>query len=122
MQNVRMKLTPRHIGTWIVIRLVPWKGVQEKLFSWGRMIAWLWMYVKRPREDFLPFRCNVCGRKTSFPREELTREGWSCVHCQSTVRWRSVIRALSTELFGEALAISDFPIRPDRSEEHTSEL
>ncbi len=29
------------------------------------------------------------------------------------MRWRSVIHALSTELFGESLAIPDFPCRPD---------
>jgi SAM-dependent methyltransferase len=38
---------------------------------------------------------------------------WSCRHCGSTVRWRSVIHALSMELFGTSLVLSDFPHRPD---------
>jgi SAM-dependent methyltransferase len=59
------------------------------------------------------FRCNICGRKTSFPQEHLLREQWSCVNCGSSVRWRSIIHALSIELFGRSLAICDFPIRKD---------
>lgn len=35
------------------------------------------------------------------------------MHCGSTVRWRSVIHALSMELFGESLVLPDFPTRPD---------
>lgn len=38
---------------------------------------------------------------------------WSCRHCGSTVRWRSIIHALSMELFGTSLILSDFPRRPD---------
>ncbi len=41
------------------------------------------------------------------------REPWSCLYCGSNVRWRSIIHALSSELFGESLAIPDFPNRPD---------
>lgn len=41
------------------------------------------------------------------------REQWSCRSCASTVRWRSVIHALSVELFGKSLAIAEFPYRPD---------
>jgi len=41
------------------------------------------------------------------------RESWSCWSCGSTVRWRSVISALSTELFGKSLIIEEFPYRSD---------
>lgn len=41
------------------------------------------------------------------------RERWSCRHCGSSVRFRSVIHALSIELFGKSLAITDFPVRRD---------
>jgi SAM-dependent methyltransferase len=44
---------------------------------------------------------------------ELDRELPSCPGCGSTVRWRSIIRTLSLELFGESLALPDFPHRPD---------
>jgi SAM-dependent methyltransferase len=43
----------------------------------------------------------------------MLREPWSCVYCGCNVRWRSVIHALSCELFGESLAMPDFPNRPD---------
>jgi hypothetical protein len=29
------------------------------------------------------------------------------------VRWRSIVHVLSTELFGQSLALPDFPVRPD---------
>jgi SAM-dependent methyltransferase len=45
----------------------------------------------------------------------MSREQWSCVYCGSNVRWRSIIHALSMELFGKSLAISDFPHRQDLS-------
>lgn len=76
-------------------------------------MKWGWKYLKGPRGNFLHFRCNVCGRRTSFPGDQLKREHWSCYYCGSNVRWRSVIHALSTELFGTSLAIPDFPSRPD---------
>jgi SAM-dependent methyltransferase len=42
----------------------------------------------------------------------MAREEWSCFYCGSTVRLRSVIHALSTELFKRSLAIPDFPKSP----------
>ncbi|MDR3413184.1 MAG: methyltransferase domain-containing protein [Formivibrio sp.] len=65
------------------------------------------------RNDFLSFRCNVCGKHTSFLLAKLTREYRSCVNCGSSVRQRSLINALSTELFGTSIALPDFPIRAD---------
>lgn len=77
-----------------------------------RGIEWSWHFL-RSWNAFRRFRCNICGRTTSFPPDKLSRELWSCVYCGSNVRWRSVIHALSTELFGRSLAIADFPKRPD---------
>jgi SAM-dependent methyltransferase len=59
------------------------------------------------------FQCNVCSKYNSFPREKLRREQWSCVHCGSTVRFRSIVHVLSMELFGQSLPIAEFPHRPD---------
>ena len=61
----------------------------------------------------LRFRCNICGRKTSFPRTLFSRERWSCVYCGSNIRWRSIIHALSLELFGKSKALCDFPTMKD---------
>ncbi|HSM51111.1 MAG TPA: methyltransferase domain-containing protein [Thermoanaerobaculia bacterium] len=63
--------------------------------------------------EVLAFRCNVCGAECSALPEELTREGASCGGCGSSVRQRAVVRLLSLALFGESLAIGDFPLRPD---------
>ena len=61
----------------------------------------------------LSFRCNICGQACVQKIEELAREVASCESCGSTVRWRSVIHVLSMELFGQSLALPDFPTRPD---------
>src|SRR5688572_25877901 len=59
------------------------------------------------------FRCNICGAACETPRSTIARERASCDSCGSTVRWRSIISVLSTELFGQNLALPDFPNRPD---------
>lgn len=61
----------------------------------------------------LSFRCNICGAGSAARVVELDRETPSCGNCGSTVRWRSIVHALSVELFGESLALPDFPARPD---------
>jgi SAM-dependent methyltransferase len=83
------------------------------LSFWKRRAFWIFKYIVLPRSSFHKFVCNVCGRKTSFPRQDMMRETPSCVYCGSCVRFRSIIHALSTELFGESLAIQDFPDRQD---------
>jgi len=61
----------------------------------------------------LTFACNVCGSSCSLPVEELQREGGTCIACGSTSRHRAVLSTLSSELFGERLAIEEFPVRRD---------
>jgi SAM-dependent methyltransferase len=61
----------------------------------------------------LCFRCNICGGKTSYPRNLFSRERWSCVYCGSNIRWRSIIHALSLELFGKSKPLCDFPLMKD---------
>jgi SAM-dependent methyltransferase len=70
-------------------------------------------HLRLPKNLFHNFVCNVCGEETSFPRAKMMRESPSCVHCGSSVRFRSIIHTLSMELFGESLAIKDFPERHD---------
>ncbi len=62
-------------------------------------------------DDLVSFRCNICGKTSPMRIEKLDRESRSCTACGSTLRWRSVIHALSMELFGESLALPDFPVR-----------
>ncbi|MBI4320003.1 MAG: class I SAM-dependent methyltransferase [Chloroflexi bacterium] len=64
-------------------------------------------------QGLLSFRCNICGDVSTARLDHLSRESESCANCGSTVRRRSVIDALSQELFGQSLALPDFPTRSD---------
>ena len=76
-----------------------------------RNLQWrLSRLVGRGRE---PFTCNVCGYLAPLFEERLDRETPSCTRCRSTVRMRTIVHALSTELFGESLTLRQFPHRKD---------
>jgi SAM-dependent methyltransferase len=55
----------------------------------------------------------VCGTHSTVVRAELGRETPSCRQCNSTVRQRAVVHALSIALFGKSLLLPEFPQRPD---------
>jgi len=57
----------------------------------------------------LCFECNVCSSIQHARIRELDRERASCDVCDSTLRWRGVISALSQRLFKESLSIGKFP-------------
>jgi SAM-dependent methyltransferase len=59
------------------------------------------------------FTCNICGAESTVEPSQMRREISNCSGCGSTPRWRSVIEALSVGLFGESLAISEFPAQPE---------
>jgi SAM-dependent methyltransferase len=61
----------------------------------------------------LTYRCNICGETCQAKVDDLGRETPSCPACGSTVRMRAIIHLLSTALFGESLALPDFPTRPE---------
>jgi len=69
--------------------------------------------ISNGKPNTLCYRCNICGKDCESEITDLTREKASCMSCGSTVRMRAIIRVLSLELFGESLAIPDFPIRHD---------
>ena len=58
------------------------------------------------------FLCNVCGQQNrDVPLEHVqNRECQSCNQCRSSLRMRSVIYALSMELFGKPLVLPEFPV------------
>lgn len=62
----------------------------------------------------LTFRCNICGNINHEVPLELVknREAQSCGHCKSSLRMRSVIHALSMELFGKSVVLPEFPLAP----------
>ena len=53
------------------------------------------------------FQCNICG--TANRAAPVGREVAGCRACGSSVRTRSLVHALSLELFGIALPLPDFP-------------
>jgi SAM-dependent methyltransferase len=55
------------------------------------------------------FTCNICGARNRVPAAQLGRELASCDRCGSSVRTRSLLRALSLELFGVSLTLPEFP-------------
>lgn len=61
-------------------------------------------------KEYCRFQCNICGKYSHSPTEDIeAREKPSCYHCGSTLRLRSIIAALSWELFGQYLTIDKFP-------------
>lgn len=61
----------------------------------------------------LSFVCNICGTNSVSRISDLAREAPSCKSCRSSVRQRALVHALSLELFGESLLLSEFPERKD---------
>lgn len=61
--------------------------------------------------ETVDFVCNVCaGHNAAVPLHHVqNREGQSCRHCHSSLRMRSLVHALSLELFGQSLTLPDFP-------------
>ena len=53
-------------------------------------------------------RCNICGSQLAPGIRD--REAAGCATCSSNIRLRSLIALLSNELFGTALALTEFPI------------
>jgi SAM-dependent methyltransferase len=57
--------------------------------------------------SLLRFTCNVCN--SSCSAETLDREIPICKKCGSNVRFRWIVHALSTELFGRSMLLKEFP-------------
>ena len=56
----------------------------------------------------MDFTCNICGTWNEGV-EEFGREVQNCAGCKSSVRIRSLVYAVSVELFGVPIALPDFP-------------
>ncbi len=72
------------------------------------------LLVQGPRHDTIacmadsPGMCNICGSALNPGVRD--RETASCPACSSNIRLRSLIALLSAELFGTALALTEFPV------------
>ncbi|MHB1872370.1 MAG: class I SAM-dependent methyltransferase [Steroidobacteraceae bacterium] len=60
-------------------------------------------------EGAAPFRCNVCGAAVADLEPLLDPEGSPCGGCGSNIRKRSLAHLVGNTLFGETLAIDEFP-------------
>lgn len=64
------------------------------------------------RDLRISFCCNICGNMNADVLIELVsnREAVSCETCHSSLRMRSIMSALSSELFGESIQLPSFPV------------
>jgi SAM-dependent methyltransferase len=69
-----------------------------------------------PDDAKICFQCNICDHVNHVLLAFLERDNPSCAKCHSSVRLRAIMQALTTELFGESLRISQiYPRRPQVS-------
>jgi SAM-dependent methyltransferase len=59
------------------------------------------------------YTCNICGEKNYKKFNQIERDSPSRYSCGSSLRVRSIIKALSIELFGSVKVLNAFPRRPD---------
>jgi len=64
-------------------------------------------------DDVITYTCNICKTKNNVSKEKLNREKKSCRNCGSSVRTRSIIHLISSELYGHSMPLPDFPVRKD---------
>lgn len=56
------------------------------------------------------FTCNICGAPNLSTVDPSEHERATCAHCRSSIRFRSIVLALSRALFGLDLKVADFPV------------
>lgn len=85
-----------------------------------RAVRWLRALARKPvsdpvaaSADAVSFRCNVCGAACRVAPAALSRETRSCGACGSTVRTRTIVHLLTTELFGRSMTLPEVPRRMD---------
>lgn len=81
-----------------------------KVPYWG--LLWARSRKGRDREAHVGFRCNLCGRRTTWGLAAMTREAHSCRWCGSTVRFRNVADAVVTAAYGRSGLPADMPPQP----------
>jgi SAM-dependent methyltransferase len=58
----------------------------------------------------MTFRCNICDAQNTLKAGGFLRDEPSCNGCGSSARLRAMMNALSIQLFGVSVALSDFPV------------
>jgi len=81
-----------------------WRVIRNK----GLWLKFLFLRIFTSTE-FHEFRCNICGNISFSPLALVrNRERISCYHCGSSKRFRSIVAALSDELFGKVVTLPEF--------------
>lgn len=68
--------------------------------------------IKHTVDEPIAFLCNICDRENHADLARLTRDEPTCSKCGSSVRLRSIVQVLTTELFGRSLRLSEIPNSP----------
>jgi SAM-dependent methyltransferase len=67
-----------------------------------------WRRRPSTRDDALAFVCNICSAANVVGRSDIGRETPTCAACSSILRWRSMVAALSTSLYGTSAPLDEF--------------
>jgi len=99
----------------VFIRAVMSVTLDEYLKMWRRQASLRLLRLRFLKARMLAhggafrFRCNICGNWCTSPLSEVKgRESRSCYHCGSSRRFRTIIAALSEQLFGKIEILPDF--------------
>jgi SAM-dependent methyltransferase len=84
------------------------RAARRKLHFYGMHCRFL-VDILLLHEGYVKFLCNICGRQCKAPVSAISRENPSCYGCGSTMRYRSVINALSIALWAKPLALTHYP-------------
>jgi len=70
-----------------------------------------WLDLRQSAAESFRFVCNICGTDCRVPVSAMSRERLSCYGCGSTIRFRSVVNALSVALEIGLKPLTDNPVR-----------
>jgi SAM-dependent methyltransferase len=65
--------------------------------------------------EIIRFRCNVCSAANTKSYEQMDREKPSCDYCDSNVRFRWIVHAVSEAFLNRSMPLKSFPVRKDIS-------
>lgn len=63
--------------------------------------------------EIVRFQCNVCSGTNAKSYEQMDREKPSCDHCDSNVRFRWIVHAVSEAFCERSLPLKQFPVRKE---------
>ena len=83
----------------------------KKRFIFARFRFRFWVNLRQPGAEPFRFVCNICGTSCRVPVSVMSRERLSCYGCGSTIRFRSVVKALAVALEIDQIPLNANPVR-----------